>query len=207
MFRLTSTMALVVGVLFLRCAIIDPVDEPRDAGSDAAHSDADIRADGDTPRDSGGDADTDADEDRLDGDDDAPSPDADADLDDDLDDSGGDSDADLDEDADEPEGGPLDPDLALPDPSGTPCTTPGSMGECPGIEVCRFYTTVEGRCESCEPCGNLNDSCTASSECDILFMCYMGRCTNFCELGTYMCGPIDDCIDVGHPTYGVCLPF
>ena len=104
-------------------------------------------------------------------------------------------------------GGGLSSDLSLPDPSGTPCTSPGSLGECPGIEVCRFFTPTEGRCETCGPCGNLNDPCTASDQCDILFMCFRGRCTNFCTLGTFECGAIEDCVDIGHPTRGVCVPF
>jgi hypothetical protein len=106
-----------------------------------------------------------------------------------------------------PDGGPLDPNLELPDPAGDVCFTPGSMSECPGIQVCRFYDSVSGRCESCSPCGNLNDFCTASDQCDILFMCYMNRCTNFCQLGTMMCGAVQDCLDIGHPTHGVCNPF
>ncbi|MCB9592558.1 MAG: hypothetical protein H6719_07490 [Sandaracinaceae bacterium] len=100
--------------------------------------------------------------------------------------------------------GALSSELSLPDPSGTPCTSPGSLGECPGIEVCRFFTPAEGRCETCGPCGNLNAPCAASSECDILFMCFRGRCTNFCTLGTFECGAITDCVDIGHPTRGVC---
>ncbi len=103
--------------------------------------------------------------------------------------------------------GALSPELRLPDPSGAPCSSPGSLGECPGIAVCRFFTPAEGRCESCEPCGNLNDPCSASDECDILFMCFRGRCTNFCTLGTFECGAIEDCVEVGHPTRGVCVPF
>lgn len=104
-------------------------------------------------------------------------------------------------------GDPLSPFLSLPDPSGQVCTTPGSFGECPSIQVCRFFDSEDGRCETCEPCGNLNAACTDSSECDILFMCFTGRCTNFCQLGTFGCGPIEDCIDIGHPTHGVCRPF
>jgi hypothetical protein len=103
-------------------------------------------------------------------------------------------------------GGGLDPSLELPDPSGVPCLFPGDLNECPGIAVCRFFTPQEGRCESCSPCGNLNAPCSSSAECDILFSCYLGRCTNFCTLGTFECGPIDECIDIGHPTLGVCLP-
>lgn len=91
-------------------------------------------------------------------------------------------------------------------PGGTPCTNLGGMSECPGIEVCRFYDSVEGRCESCSPCGNLGAFCSASNQCDILFMCYLGQCTNFCQLGTTMCGPPQNCIDIGHPTHGVYLP-
>jgi len=100
----------------------------------------------------------------------------------------------------------LDPYLALPPGGAESCSTPGSLSECAGITVCRFYSPSEGRCETCEPCGNLADPCTRSSDCDILFSCYRGQCTNFCELGTYNCGPIEECIDVGHPTYGVCWP-
>ncbi|MBI5499126.1 MAG: hypothetical protein HY907_02715 [Deltaproteobacteria bacterium] len=132
--------------------------------------------------------------------------DADAEAEAEARDDGRTDDGVADADADAADAGSLDPELSLPDPSGTPCSTPSSMGECPGIEVCRFYTPSEGRCESCSPCGNLGDGCSASSECDILFMCYRGRCTNFCLLGTYMCGAITDCVDIGHPTWGVCLP-
>jgi len=102
--------------------------------------------------------------------------------------------------------GSLSSDLGLPDPSGATCTSPGSLGECPSIQVCRFYSPSEGRCESCEPCGNLNAACSSSAECDILFMCFQGRCTNFCTLGLSECGPPTDCLDVGHPTRGVCRP-
>jgi hypothetical protein len=99
---------------------------------------------------------------------------------------------------------PLDPNLSLPNPSGQTCTSPGSFSGCPSVSVCRFYTPTEGRCESCTQCGNLNAVCSASNQCDILFMCYKGRCTNFCTLGTSECGPPQDCINIGHPTRGVC---
>ena len=104
------------------------------------------------------------------------------------------------------DGTPLDPDLDVPD-AGEPCTTPGSLNECPGVAVCRFYTAEEGRCESCEACGNLGDPCTDGTDCDILFACFAGRCTNICPLGTFYCGPVEDCLEVGHPTHGVCDPF
>ena len=108
--------------------------------------------------------------------------------------------------ASESGGTALDPDLDVPD-EGESCTTPGSMNECPGISVCRFYTAEEGRCESCDTCGNLNAPCTEGTDCDILFACYAGRCTNICPLGTFSCGPVENCLDVGHPTHGVCDPF
>ena len=86
------------------------------------------------------------------------------------------------------------------------CAMPGSLVECAGTaEVCRLYSPSEGRCESCVSCGNLDAPCAASNECDILFMCFLGRCTNFCHLGTFECGRVEDCLDVGHPTMGVCL--
>jgi hypothetical protein len=102
-------------------------------------------------------------------------------------------------------GDPLDPSLDVPE-EGESCTTPGSLVECPGIAVCRFATTEQGLCESCDGCGNLGAACSEGTDCDILFSCYDGRCTNFCQLGTYDCGPIEDCLDIGHDTYGVCDP-
>ena len=100
----------------------------------------------------------------------------------------------------------LDPRLATADPSGEICATPGSTGECAGIAVCRFYDASSSRCESCEGCGNLGQPCTTGADCDILFACFDGRCTNICPLGTTYCGPVEDCLDVGHPTHGVCRP-
>ena len=102
--------------------------------------------------------------------------------------------------------GQLDPDLGLPDPNGQPCAQIGYGGECPGIAVCRISGPDSGTCESCGICGNLGASCTKSSECDILFQCYQGVCTNLCPLGTSYCGAVQDCLDVGHATYGVCAP-
>ena len=102
-------------------------------------------------------------------------------------------------------GSGLDPDLAPASGDGAPCDTPGSLSECPGIEVCRFYTATESRCESCEPCGNLGDFCTRSSECDILFMCFRNECTNFCQRSLGCSGVPEWCVDVGHPTHGVCV--
>jgi hypothetical protein len=113
----------------------------------------------------------------------------------------------LDAAIDAPIGG-LDPDLEVPPASNQACTTPGSLSEaeCPGIQVCRFFSPTEGRCESCVTCGNLNAVCDASDQCDILFTCFQGRCTNFCTLGTTECGAPQDCVDIGHPTHGVCQP-
>lgn len=103
-------------------------------------------------------------------------------------------------------GGVLDPDLKLPSTAGAACSTPGSEMGCPLASVCRIASAAGGRCESCSNCGNLNALCNASDQCDILFQCFQGHCTNFCHLGTSECGAINDCVDVGHPTLGMCLP-
>lgn len=103
-------------------------------------------------------------------------------------------------------GTPLDPLLDVPD-VGEQCEYPGDLQSCPGISVCRFATAEYGLCESCDACGNLNAACVEGTDCDILFSCYAGRCTNFCTLGQSECGPVDACLDVGHPTRGVCDPF
>lgn len=104
-----------------------------------------------------------------------------------------------------PGGSGLDPDLELPDPSGQVCDEPGrGSPECPAGEVCRFFTSTEGRCEGCTTCGGLNTACSATDECDTLFECYKGRCTGFCTLGTTACGAPADCINIGHATRGVC---
>lgn len=205
---------LVIGLLCVRCAFVSPLPSGPDGG-EANDSGIDTGAleDSDPNHDGGDDADVSADGDagdasRLDASEDA---DEIHDAEEILDADDGGSDGDTldggDHDDDEPVVSDLDPDLGLPDPSGDPCDTPGGMWECDFLEVCRFYSSSEGRCESCEPCGNLNDFCSSSSECDILFMCYLGHCTNFCTLDTYMCGPIEDCVDIGHPTHGVCIPW
>lgn len=103
-------------------------------------------------------------------------------------------------------GGGLDPRLDVPPAGNDPCATPGSLGECPGIAVCRFYSASEGRCQSCTACGNLFASCATGDDCDILFVCFEGQCTNFCTLGSSECGAPSDCIDIGHPTRGACMP-
>jgi hypothetical protein len=104
-------------------------------------------------------------------------------------------------------GSGLDPDLSLPDPSGQVCDQPGvGAPECPAGEVCRYFTSTEGRCEGCTMCGNLGASCTATNQCDTLFECYKGQCTNFCTLGSTECGAPADCINIGHATRGVCRP-
>lgn len=102
-------------------------------------------------------------------------------------------------------GSALDPDLDVP-PDGEACDTPGYKSDCPGFAYCRFYDSEEGRCESCDPCGNLGAFCDSSDQCDVLFSCFRGVCTNFCTLGQSECGPVEDCLDIGHPTRGVCDP-
>ena len=105
------------------------------------------------------------------------------------------------------QGSPLHPQLDIAE-GGEVCQTPGHLGECSGIAtVCRFHDSDTGRCESCQECGNLNAFCGDGTQCDILFACFAGRCTNFCTLGTQECGAVDDCLDVGHPTRGVCDPY
>ena len=103
-------------------------------------------------------------------------------------------------------GGGLDPQLDVPPTGNDVCASPGSLSECPGIAVCRFYSATEGRCESCSACGNLFASCASGEDCDILFVCFQGQCTNFCTLGTSECGAPSDCIDIGHPDRGACRP-
>ena len=100
----------------------------------------------------------------------------------------------------------MDPALDLPSGSGAPCSNIGgscSAGGNPGI--CRIYSQTEGRCEGCTNCGNLNALCSASSECDILFQCYEGRCIGLCDLALGCSGVVEWCVDVGHDTNGVCV--
>ncbi len=104
-------------------------------------------------------------------------------------------------------GEPLSPLLSLPGPDGAPCTRPGLNPECPSVHSCRFVDTEGGRCESCDECRGVDQYCERSFDCDILFVCFDHRCTAPCLLGTYQCGPIEDCWDIGHPEYGVCAPF
>jgi hypothetical protein len=104
-------------------------------------------------------------------------------------------------------GSGLDPELSLPDPNGQFCDQPGvGAPVCPAGEACRYFTSTEGRCEACTTCGGLGASCTATSQCDILFECYQGQCTGFCTLGSIECGAPTDCIDIGYAARGVCRP-
>lgn len=104
------------------------------------------------------------------------------------------------------EAGGMDPGLSLPGASGQTCYVFGSSGECPIGQVCRLFSPSEGRCEACTPpCGKIGASCTSSAACDILFQCFLGACTDFCRIGQ-KCGAVDDCVNVGHPTGGVCPP-
>ncbi|MCK6548901.1 hypothetical protein L6R52_23860 [Myxococcota bacterium] len=108
-------------------------------------------------------------------------------------------------DASPPDAGQLDPRLSPADGAGQSCQYVSGSGECGLAEVCRFYSPLEGRCESCTNCGNLHDPCARSSDCDIVFVCFEGVCTNFCVLGAQSCGK-QPCIDVGYPNTGVCAP-
>jgi hypothetical protein len=93
----------------------------------------------------------------------------------------------------------------LPGPDGGPCDDPGSITVCTGSEVCRISSPTGGTCEGCTECGNLHDPCTADTDCDILFQCYLGYCDGFCQLSTPQeCGAPSDCINVGNSTTGIC---
>lgn len=109
----------------------------------------------------------------------------------------------LDADVDSESG--LHPDYVLPDPSGDTCSRPTGRTECDGYQSCRPINSEEGRCEGCEPC-LIMEPCTQSHHCDISYACFMGYCSPFCLLGTFMCGIEENCIDIGYPEWGVCLP-
>jgi hypothetical protein len=99
----------------------------------------------------------------------------------------------------------LDPDLELPDANGAVCSKIGAIGTgCGGGMGCRIATTDAGRCEGCVVCNGLNQGCTSSNQCDTLFQCFNGKCRGYCRLGTTECGAVEDCVDVGHDTHGVC---
>lgn len=99
----------------------------------------------------------------------------------------------------------LDPALSIP-PVGNPsCATPNT-GCRAGETWCRLYSSTEGRYEGCTTCDNQNDPCSTGEDCNLFFVCYTGRCTLMCELGSSTCGDVNACLDIGHPTRGVCRP-
>ena len=103
--------------------------------------------------------------------------------------------------------GALDPRLSPADGSGAPCTTPGSLTECPGYAVCRFYSTMELRCDPANQSNpGIGVPCDKSSDCDLQYSCYRGFCFPFCTLHSTDCGYPDDCVDVGWAdgSIGVC---
>jgi hypothetical protein len=105
------------------------------------------------------------------------------------------------------DGAALDAQLEVPPLCAPTCTSFGFSNDCPALNVCRLKDSATGVCESCQPCGNLEAPCSASSECDILFTCFKGQCTAMCDLTTpQTCGNPAACTDVGHPTHGVCDP-
>jgi len=96
-------------------------------------------------------------------------------------------------------GNGLDPLLSPADGTGQPCQTPGSLSECPGYAVCRFYTTTELRCDPADMSNpGIGAPCTFSHDCDLQYQCYRGFCFPFCTLGGTDCGFPDDCVDVGY---------
>jgi hypothetical protein len=105
-------------------------------------------------------------------------------------------------------GSGLDPLLSPAGGSGQPCTTPGSLSECPGYAVCRFYSSTELRCDPADMSNpGIGTPCNLSSDCDLQYSCYRGFCFPFCTLGGTDCGYPDDCIDVGYTgggNTGVC---
>ena len=126
-------------------------------------------------------------------------------------DAPGGTDADVDPpiDAQTDGGTGLDPDLELPDPAGAVCARPGAAGfnDCDPPAACRFYTPTEGRCEDCQDCRGLGMPCSVSSDCDSLAVCFRGRCSSFCRLGSPECGgQVSACLSIGHATVGVCDP-
>jgi hypothetical protein len=106
----------------------------------------------------------------------------------------------------------LDDRVALPELDATPCRV--SIGgvdfvNCKGSEECRMATADSGRCEDCLGRCTLHqgDSCTQSWQCDSLFECFRGRCTNRCTRGEHECGKIESCLDVGFlGGFGLCDP-
>lgn len=101
----------------------------------------------------------------------------------------------------------LDPQLAVPPLCMPTCVSIGFSNDCPAGNICRLEDSATAVCEGCTTCGNLDDPCTASNECDIVFTCFRGQRTAMCDLDTpQTCGNPAACTDVGHPTHGACDP-
>ena len=101
----------------------------------------------------------------------------------------------------------LDPLLSPADGTGEPCTTPGSLSECTGYAVCRWYSTTQLLCDPADQSNpGIGVPCNQSSDCDLMYACYRGFCFNFCTLGGTDCGFPDDCVDVGYAAsnIGIC---
>jgi hypothetical protein len=109
-----------------------------------------------------------------------------------------------------PTDGGLDPLLGPANGSGSVCMTPGSLAECPGYAVCRFYTTTEARCDPADQSNpGIGALCNTSQDCDLMYLCYKDFCRPFCDFtDPYSCGfPPGSCVDVGFqgPTHlGAC---
>jgi hypothetical protein len=104
-------------------------------------------------------------------------------------------------------GSAMDSKLVLSNPASLRCMYPGIVDTCPPGQMCHIAGPDSGTCEGCVTCGHLGDPCTVNIDCDTLFQCYAGKCTQICLLGTVECGAIADCLYVGNVYYGVCKPI
>lgn len=88
------------------------------------------------------------------------------------------------------------------------CTYVGSpTAPCTEGDACAFYTSEEDRCATCpvEKCENFNNPCSPEKPCRPFYTCFGGFCTVACPLNSRdICGNPDDCLEIGHPTHGVC---
>jgi hypothetical protein len=84
------------------------------------------------------------------------------------------------------------------------------LGTYPACEIghgCKIDPqTKAAACVKHTGAGDIGAACSDSAECDVFYGCYLGYCTNYCQLkykGDEECNGTE-CMHIGHPVLGSC---
>ena len=110
-------------------------------------------------------------------------------------------------------GGQQIPDLPQTDTNKSPPTAADECQKAGSADTCteKFHSckmdplTKALVCVDIEADNPQGSPCGSSATCGEFYGCHFGVCTGYCELLLPVCAN-GDCIDVGHPIFGICKP-